>query len=69
MPSLKGLPKHAEMARAYDELATMSEPELRDIGINRGDIPAVISRTHRAPHSTFDPASSARQEKVAIAGP
>jgi uncharacterized protein (DUF2249 family)/uncharacterized protein YjiS (DUF1127 family) len=66
---VEGVAEARRMARAYDELAKMSEPELRDIGISRGDIPAVFSRTYRAPHSIFDPASSARQEKVAIAGP
>ena len=34
------------MARAYDELAAMSDPELHDIGISRADIPAVVSGTY-----------------------
>jgi uncharacterized protein YjiS (DUF1127 family) len=35
------------MAQAYDELAAMSDPELRDIGINRSDILAVVSGAYR----------------------
>ena len=31
------------MARAYDELAAMSDLELHDIGISRADIPAAVS--------------------------
>lgn len=32
--------------RAFEELNAMSDLELADIGIIRGDIPAVIARTH-----------------------
>jgi len=35
------------VARAYDELGAMSDPELHDIGINRADIPAVVSGRYR----------------------
>lgn len=37
------------MRQAYEELAAMSDRELKDIGITRNDIPAVVARTyHRA---------------------
>lgn len=37
------------MHQAYEELAAMSDRELKDIGITRNDIPAVVARTyHRA---------------------
>ncbi len=49
------------MARAHDELAAMSDPELQDIGINRADIPAVAcGGYYRMPHSISDLASSGR---------
>jgi uncharacterized protein YjiS (DUF1127 family) len=34
-------------SRTYDQLASMSDPELHDIGIHRSDIPAVVSGTYR----------------------
>jgi len=42
-----GVAEARRMSRLYDELTTMSDPELHDIGINRADIPAVISGTCR----------------------
>jgi uncharacterized protein YjiS (DUF1127 family) len=43
---LKALAEARRMARAYDELAAMSDPELHDIGISRADIPVVVSGTY-----------------------
>jgi uncharacterized protein YjiS (DUF1127 family) len=53
------------MARAYDELAAMSDPELRDSSINRSDIPAVVSGTYRRtpPPPISDPTSRGRRER------
>ena len=41
------LAKARRMAREYNELASMSDPELQDIGISRADIPAVVSGAYR----------------------
>jgi uncharacterized protein YjiS (DUF1127 family) len=52
------------MARAYDELAAMSDPALRDSSINRSDIPAVVSGTYRrTPPPISDPTSRGRRER------
>jgi len=53
------------MARAYDELAAMSDPELRDSSINGSDIPAVVSGTYRRtpPPPISDPTSRGRRER------
>ncbi len=52
------------MARAYDELAAMSDPELGDMGIRRADIPAVVSGIyHRDARVIPLPASSGRRER------
>ncbi len=46
-------------ARAYDQLAAMSDPELHDIGISRADIPAVVWGTYRSTRDPiYDPTSS-----------
>ena len=42
----EGVAEARRTARAYDELAAMSDPELHDIGISRADIPAVVSGTY-----------------------
>ncbi len=60
----ESLAEALRMARAYDELTAMSDPELRDMGIGRADIPAVVSGTYHTdariiPH----PASSGRRER------
>ncbi len=34
-----------EAERAYRELMSLSDRELADIGVNRGDIPAIVART------------------------
>ena len=55
----EGTAEARRMARAYDELTTMSDPELHDIGISRADIPAVLSGTYRRTrHPMYDPTSS-----------
>ncbi len=43
----EGVAEIRRVSRLYDELTAMSDPELHDIGINRADIPAVISGTYR----------------------
>jgi uncharacterized protein YjiS (DUF1127 family) len=43
----EGVAELRRVARLYDELAAMTDPELHDIGINRADIPAVISGAYR----------------------
>lgn len=43
----EGVVAARQVARLYDELTALSDPELADIGINRADIPAVISGTYR----------------------
>lgn len=43
----EGVAEVRRVSRLYDELTAMSDPELHDIGINRADIPAVISETYR----------------------
>ncbi len=61
---VKGIAEARRIARAYDELAAMSDPELCDIGINRSDIPAVVSGTYRrALPPISNPASSSRRER------
>ncbi len=58
----EGVAKTRRMARAYEELAAMSDPELHDIGISRADIPAVVSGTYRRTrHPIYDPASSGQR--------
>ena len=39
----KGVAEARRVVRARSKLAVMSDPELRDIGINRSDISAVVS--------------------------
>jgi uncharacterized protein (DUF2249 family)/uncharacterized protein YjiS (DUF1127 family) len=42
-----GIAEVRRMRRSYEELAAMSNLELQDIGISRGDIPAVVAGTFR----------------------
>ena len=54
----EGVAEARRTARAYDELAAMSDPELHDIGISRADIPAVVSGTYslwKAEIESFSP--------------
>jgi uncharacterized protein YjiS (DUF1127 family) len=51
--TLKGVAEARRMVRAHNELAAMSDPELRDIGINRSDISAVVSGRHPTNHRPF----------------
>jgi hypothetical protein len=51
------------IARACEELATMSEPELNDIGINRADIPALVFGTYRTPHPLLIPPQAAGKKR------
>lgn len=45
--TLEGIAEARRLRRAYDELSAMSNHELEDIGISRGDIPAVVAGTYR----------------------
>jgi uncharacterized protein YjiS (DUF1127 family) len=49
----KGVAEARRMVRAHNELAAMSDPELRDIGINRSDISAVVSGRYPTDHFSF----------------
>ncbi len=42
-----GIAEGLRMSRLYDELSGMSDRELAEIGITRGEIPAVVAGTHR----------------------
>ncbi len=67
---VQGIAEARRLRRAYDELAGMSDPELRDIGISRADIPAVVTGTYRRTQPRIsDFASIGRPKRVAIAGP
>lgn len=60
----EGVAGARRMARAYDEFAAMSELELHDIGINRSDIPAVVSGTYPGtPPPISDFTSRVRRER------
>ena len=51
-------------ARACRELTAMSDPELRDIGIGRSDIPAVMSGLYRRTlRPTSDRSSCSRRQR------
>jgi uncharacterized protein YjiS (DUF1127 family) len=66
--TLKVFTEARRISRAYRELRAMNDPELHDIGINRADIPLVMSGAfRRKPRPISDSASSGRQERVAIA--
>lgn len=43
----EGAAEARRMARLYDQLSAMSDPELQDMGIYRGDIQAVVSGKYR----------------------
>jgi uncharacterized protein (DUF2249 family)/uncharacterized protein YjiS (DUF1127 family) len=43
----EGIAEARRLRRAYDELSAMSNHELEDIGVSRGDIPAVVAGTYR----------------------
>ncbi len=47
-------------SRQFDELATMSDLELADIGINRADIPAVVAGVHRGRRPVLGAAATIR---------
>jgi uncharacterized protein YjiS (DUF1127 family) len=60
----KAIADTRRMARAYRELSTMSDLELRDIGISRADIPVVVSGTYRRTRRPVsNPTSSGRQRR------
>lgn len=43
----EGIAEGFRMSRRYEQLARMSDHELADLGISRGDIPAVVAGIHR----------------------
>lgn len=60
----EGVAEARRVARLYDELSAMSDPELQDMGISRGDILAVISgRYHRPRLAIPVRISSGRRER------
>ena len=59
----KGIAEARRMVRARSELAVMSDPELRDIGINRSDISAVVSGRYPTDHLRFLTKSQAGEKE------
>lgn len=60
----EGVAEALRRGRTYHELATMSDPELHDIGINRSDISAVVSGAYqKTPSPTSGPSSHGRRER------
>jgi uncharacterized protein YjiS (DUF1127 family) len=47
-----GIAEARRMHRLYEELASMTSRELKDIGISRSDIPAVVAGTFRRERAT-----------------
>jgi uncharacterized protein (DUF2249 family)/uncharacterized protein YjiS (DUF1127 family) len=51
--TVEGIAEARRMRRAYDELSAMSNHALEDIGVSRGDIPAIVAGTYRSDRSAW----------------
>lgn len=60
----EGIAEGRCLSRLYDELSGMSNGQLSDFGLNRTDIPAVVTGTYRkSQHSDSDSTLSSRRER------